>query len=52
MINLRWATVDALAVTITPPFGWRANAATARSIPLMSVGSITLNSTPDEEAMV
>jgi hypothetical protein len=51
MINSRWTAVAVLPVTITPPFGWWANAANARSIPLVSAGSITLNSTPDDDAM-
>jgi hypothetical protein len=32
-------------------YGFLSNAAKARSIPLVSVGSITLNSTPDDDAM-
>jgi len=40
---------SALAVAIAPPFGWDANAAKVRSIPPVSVGSIALNSTPDDK---
>jgi hypothetical protein len=50
MINSRWATADALAVMITPPFGSRANAARARSISPGSCWSTALSSSLVDDA--
>ena len=50
LINSRCVIADALAVTIRPPFGWRANAAMARSISDVSRTLIGLTSTPSDGA--
>src|SRR5437870_1808881 len=46
MIRSRWTVLDALAVTIKPPFGVRAKATTARSISPASRTLIGVSSTP------